>query len=858
MRIRILLPCVVIIFSAAVFSCADRSTLSSGAIRIEWQSNDGWSISSIQLKQDGQTEEVQSPSGEYTLLYSATLPETPSVKVRMNTGGIFPEPIYHYQKDMWERATNGVAMNTAGNAYHFYPSALTATDNTIELSHTTEVADIKSTWTTDKASPTDIIVDQLLIAKQDGYFSLASPALMNVAVEEMAWATVPGYFQGNEIQNDTVLAYAYGQGVPSFPALFPERCASTLASIIDTKDSLSIAVIPEPGLGRDPWKNDTITHADCNLGISHMSRKGNLSPTLYYPVLGEKLSKLAAGDTVRYRFRYSVRKGNWFESLNHAANGVYQFDDALVLRKNKQSLTNRIEQMHYYLTDPKTSLWNIEMYQGLKIGGQSYLGGVVGSNNDAMKNADYGAMWMLAKATGDPKLIQNVLPYALNFKLVQQQDEPGFFQGAAVGQYYLRKSKKFVEEWGEFVEPVSLTYYTMLDVGNILLFDSTNAMLKQRLRLGADRLIDWQQEDGSWKVAYDRQTKKPLFEDIRDLRPTFYGLIVAYKMLKDEKYLLAAKKGADWMVTNAVDRGHFLGVCGDARYAPDFATGQTAQALLDFYELTKEKKYLDAAIKTARIYTTSIYTHPVPSTEIKHVEGVEREDWEIAQAGLSFEHGGIFGSAQRHGPIQLASHAGLFIRMFALTKDSLFLTMARSGAVGRDAFVDDKTSVASYYWQAMNRGAGPYPHHAWWQIGWITDYLMAEAEMRSNTQIKFPRGFVTPKVGPHQSYGFEPGKVYGVPAEFVIRQGLILSDNPNVETITAISVDKKKLFLILMNDVPAKQQVSIRYDLTKIDPSYKVGSVRELTSKKLVGTSGTLNAALDGYGLQVFEILITN
>ena len=91
---------------------------------------------------------------------------------------------------------------------------------------------------------------------------------------------------------------------------------------------------------------------------------------------------------------------------------------------------------------------------------------------------------------------------------------------------------------------------------------------------------------------------------------------------------------------------------------------------------------------------------------------------------MSFEHGGTFGSANIHGPILLASHAGLFVRMFALTGDSLFINMARAAAWGRDAFVDSATSVASYYWNAMNRGSGPYPHHAWWQVGWLTDYLL--------------------------------------------------------------------------------------------------------------------------------------
>ncbi len=266
-----------------------------------------------------------------------------------------------------------------------------------------------------------------------------------------------------------------------------------------------------------------------------------------------------------------------------------------------------------------------------------------------------------------------------------------------------------MEEWGEVVEPIAVTYYIMLDVGNMLLFEPDNTDLKERLRLGAENLLRWQKPDGSWAVAYDKNTKEELFEDIADYRPTFYGMLVAYRILKDPKYLEAAKKGADWFIKNGVNRGSFLGVCGDARYAPDFATGQSAQAYLDLYDITKNETYKKAAIQAAQIYTSSVYTHPIPSHDPKTVNGTPREDWEIAQSGLSFEHGGIFGSAYRHGPIQLASHAGMFIRMYDLTGEALFADMARAAAVGRDAFVDPKTSVASYYWSTMNKGAGPYP-----------------------------------------------------------------------------------------------------------------------------------------------------
>jgi hypothetical protein len=847
----------VLLLSVVLWCCGhETSTLENDTLRIHWRENqEGWIIESLQVKSSEAWKEVKVPSGEYTFLYSADKPDTSSVIIKTNTGVVFPESIYHYQTDFWKEATNAIALNRAGEAAHFFPTACAKGKDQLQFTAENPVARIQATWSLDKSFPTDIIVHQILVAKKAGYFSLLSPTLFKVPEEDIAWATVPGYFQGNTIQKDSVLAYAYGQGIPSFPVVYRERSVSTLTSIVDTKDSISFGIIPFPGLGRDPWRRDRVTQEEWSIGISHMNRRSNMSPTLYFPVLGEPDSKLKVGDTIQYSFRYHVENGTWFQTLKHTVNNIYQFKKGLALRANKQSLTSRIYAMHHYLTDAKTSLWNIENFNGRKIGGQSYLGGVVGSQGDAMKNADYGAMWMLAKATDDPLLQKQVLPYALNFKLAQQQTSDGFFKGAAMGQYYLKKKKTFVEEWGDFVEPISLTYYTMLDLGNILLFEPADQALRERLRLGADLLLKWQNADGSWEVAYDKKTTKPLFTDIKDLRPTFYGLIVAYRILKDEKYLEAAKKGALWMISNAVSKGHFIGVCGDARYAPDFATGQTAQALLDLYDVTHENKYRDAAIQAARLYTTSIYTHPAPSTQKKTVKNEEKQDWEITQSGLSFEHGGIMGSAQRHGPILLASHAGLFVRIFNLTKDSLFIDMARAAAIGRDAFVDPTTRVASYYWNTLNKGAGPYPHHAWWQIGWISDYLMAEAELRSEGKIRFERGFVTPKVGPHQSYGFSPGRIFDENAHLIIRDDLITLSDPNAEHITALSTDGKKLFVILLNDTGVELTTEMGIHPEKIEGK-KIKSIASKITGEGILASAEIPIALKGYGIEVLEIIL--
>lgn len=77
---------------------------------------------------------------------------------------------------------------------------------------------------------------------------------------------------------------------------------------------------------------------------------------------------------------------------------------------------------------------------------------------------------------------------------------------------------------------------------------------------------------------------------------------------------------------------------------------------------------------------------------------------------------------------------------------------------------------------------------------------MAEAELRSNGQMKFPRGFVAPKVGPHQSYGFAAGTINGEQANLIVNEDLVKVDNPTIDYILAESEKKDKLFVGLLNN----------------------------------------------------------
>lgn len=855
-----LLAAAILIPVLSFANSGDNPVLASENLRICWSVTDsGVELGKVEVRGGNGWKTMPLARYGHRVLYAAEKPGTEPLRLYDAQGRemVFPEAQYRYILASWQQNNTAVSLNKAGEDIVYVPDSYRTVGDAIVLCYGNGIMEIEEKWSIDDFG--DIRVEMTLLAKKSGWWSLASPSIAVADKYDFRWATVPGIYQGRALNPDYVRALAYGQGIPAVPVVSRERTASTLTSIITDNQGITMAVTAEPGTGRDPWEYDGKTNSVWKLGLSLMNRDMEFTPTLYHPVLGEAGSWLYAGDSVSFSFRYTLRESDWYSVLKHAAEDIYRFSDCLKLKKTSVPLTERLYRMHSYLVNDSTSMWRNCDFKGVTIGAQDYRGGVYGSEKDAMKNSDYGAMWMLAALTGDSRLTSQRLPYALNFKLMQQNGSPGFMFGSSSGQYYLYKSSRFTEEWGPYTEPIATTYYMLMDMGNILKFEPKRKDLKEHLRSAADCLLKWMKEDGSWEVAYDNATGEPMFTDTRDYRPTFYGLLVAYDVLGDRKYLDAACKGADWYVENAVQRGCFLGVCGDTRFAPDFATVQGVQALLDLAEVTGEEKYREAALAESKIYVASVYTHPVPDLSVKMVKGVRREDWEITQAGLGFEHGGVLGSANHRGPVLLASHAGLFVRLYDMTRDSIYLNMSRAAAIGRDAFVDMKTGVASYYWDSMNNGAGPYPHHAWWQIGWITDYLISEAGMRSGGRISFPCGYMTPKVGPHKSYGFAPGQIYGSSASLVMRQGLVRVDNPYFEYLTAFDRKSSTLYLVLMNNDDEYRDTEISLDASRLfDGKHrKVKSVSVLESDGSASSlpvSGLWNVGIGGYGLKVLKL----
>ena len=851
------------IFSAFVLllstACtpSDELAVRNKELEIRWeQTAEGWKISRV-ADRKGHCWGV--PDGAYTILFSSEKPSAEPETIT-NRGGDtmnFDIARFHYIAKDFNRAVSSVPMNRAGEALRFYPEKGWKEGRTVCFEARNELGRLRTTWSPDPDYPADIRIESVFYPARKGYYSVSTPTLAVLPEERLGWSVVPGFFQGDYIQPVFHLAYMYGQGLPHLPVICNDNTVTTMITSMTEKAGDTLALIPDNGYPRSEYSGDKRTHGiSWQCGLSHMNRQGELSPTLYYPVLGQEGSEKQAGDSVRFGFRVSMTDKGWYEAHKHAVYDIYGLGNFLALKHTTLPLYKRMEAIWDYILDDSLSFWRTAGYKGLTIGAQDYLGGVVEADRDAMKNSDIGASWMLASMTGDPRLTEERLPYMRNFKLMQQAPAGDPNHGAAMGQYYLWKKQKFVEEWGDHIEPIGTTYYTLMDLGNILLFERDDSLLRSSFRAGAERLLSLQQADGGFAVAYGKHDGKPLFTDLKDLRPTFYGFVVAYKLLGERKYLDAAVRGADWFVRNAVDKGAFTGVCGDARFINDFATGQAAQALLDMHGLTGETRYRDAALRTARMYATSIYTHPTPGDREIEYKGRKMQEWQISQVGLCFEHGGCAGSAVKSGPILLTSHCGMFVRLYEETADRFFLDLARAAATAREAHLAPDTHMATYYWSQFDRGPGPFPHHAWWQLGWIAEYVFAEAEMRSGRRISFPRGFMTPKVGPQRIFGFEPGTVYGEQANPIMVKGLFEADNTDIEILSALTTDRNRLFLILMNSTPRPQHTALTVHPAAI-AGRRIGTASAddpATGRKITpGGDGAFGITLPGYGIQTLK-----
>jgi hypothetical protein len=110
---------------------------------------------------------------------------------------------------------------------------------------------------------------------------------------------------------------------------------------------------------------------------------------------------------------------------------------------------------------------------------------------------------------------------------------------------------------------------------------------------------------------------------------------------------------------------------------------------------------------------------------------------------------------------------------------------------------------------------------------------------------------VTPKVGPHQTYSFAPGSIYGNKAQLVLHQNLVTPNNENVEYLTAMGQDGN-LYVVLLNVLNKALNVSIRLDLAPIG-NKSIKKIEEIVTGHEVNLS---KVVFDAYGTKTYRVVL--
>jgi len=376
----------------------------------------------------------------------------------------------------------------------------------------------------------------------------------------------------------------------------------------------------------------------------------------------------------------------------------------------------------------------------------------------------------------------------------------------------------------------------------------------------------------------------------------FDELLARYLIIGDIAYLSFAKKTADDYIesvinltpTNEMDINSFFLL----QYLPDW------EGLLRLYEVTEEKRYLDAATFGARMLMTGIWTQPTPidGNVTIHPGGYcdgDRLNYQLYKGGVRYRLGWprkAGDTPERQVPAWLVSNVGLgfeqpitytdcghggrmilqapwapgFLRLARYTGDSQFETYARNAVLGRWG------NYPGYYYttftdlpqNAKYPYEGPdmtciYYHHLNGQLTWVIDYLVSEASLRSNGTIEFPsqRQFGYAYFD-NLIYGQAPGKILDNKNVWLwFDRNLVDIDNSQINYLTAHTDDK--FYVVMMNESGENQTTNITFNPSQISKSETIFSSAKVIYPTIneIGLSNNVGQInIEPKGLKIVEV----
>lgn len=588
-------------------------------------------------------------------------------------------------------------------------------------------------------------------------------------------------------------------------------------------------------------------------GLHIKDAEGNVHPSIYGPLLGTEQANAEAGKTVTFAFRVFVESGDWYATYRDVADNVFGWYD---YRKNGEvSMTKSVYNMiDLYMDDKFGGWWNRAKanYQ-------------IESKNGSTQSSPL-TITSLYLLTGDTALYKKRTIPTLEYVL--SRDNPHFSPEPENTGGYNR---------GHMNGPV--------DIFGATVYAGLWEMMKHRSPVFKDIAFP----DNKINLSTRQQNFEPHVQ-------IFDEWLGKYLFTDDKAALDSAIRTADDYIKNVINvpqekfislREFFL-----MAYTPDW------EGLLRMYEVTGEKRYLDAAEKGARITMTGMWTQPMPKDEMitihknDYVHGDKMDRWLhkgeeefrlgyprkkgdvkekqvpawlVSNVGLGSEQPSTYTYKDNGGRMILQSNwTGGFLRLAQYTGDKQFETYARNAALAR------MSNYAGYYYTTftdlMQNPRYPYEgpdigfiyyHHLPVHLSWTIDYLVGEVQLASKGKVKFPglRQFGYAYFD-NMVYGHEAGEVFGQKDAWLwFDKDLVNIDNPQINYLMAHTKDK--FYVMMMNESKETQSVNIQFNaekITKGKASFDTAKILTANNKALSLNKNTGKLEVAPRGFTVLEI----
>ncbi|MEV4545690.1 hypothetical protein [Micromonospora echinaurantiaca] len=544
---------------------------------------------------------------------------------------------------------------------------------------------------------------------------------------------------------------------------------------------------------------------DQPFGMGLRTPDGRVAPTLYAPQYGRR-ADLRAGETYRFTVGVYAGRTELYDAYRDLLRGEYGYT---AYRRNVAgcSLTDTVHNLIDLLkAGPDTD--DPVDYQGSPSGWWSRAKGFIDIENDQAVRATTTAVLLGAyQLTGDDELYETRALPTVEFHLSRN----GYGWTPREDATVYGDPTKHALCGTPFGAPALAPLHTL-----------TRGTLTAARQLALSSLD-----------AQDYWLKRtPMSEPL-----------AAYRMTRDPKLLRQAEEAAERYVAEDLDQPY-----GGEADPHDFALYYCRAwiELLEMFEETGRRRYLDAAYTEAKRFVTMVFARPVPDTTLTVPERplfVDRQieltgwwnpddlydypatdvpdeqvpAWQVSPTGLSIE---ALNTYRFNGFTLNPGWAPFLLRLAAHTGDDLLRDVAHNALVGRF------TNYPGYYYRQLTvhhlrpdfPWTGPfgnttvYYHHAPAQLGMALDYLVTEHETRSGGAIAFPAEF-------EQNYvwfafrvrGHAPGRFHGEDGVWLwLPKGLVRLDTEQVNWIAAEGGDR--LCVSLTNAAATDTTVTVTLD----------------------------------------------